>query len=289
MISTIYHFKHLEAFLRFVTERHSIYLRRLNGQSAPWTDDKILNTYKFCNVYRELDRTTQWIAEHWRNPFKNEPDLWFSMVVARFVNHPPTLAELALPGRWNKAQFLKTMRRRKAAGHKQYGGAYIIATGGTTLEKAVYLAEHVFDPMWDKRESIRPTRTDTLQSFFTKLESCTGMGSFMTAQVIADLKYVRPLEDATDWWTFASSGPGSRRGMAYLLGLDPNTHWREHEWREALISLVAVVRHELKNEGMPRMHAQDVQNCLCEFSKYWRTKKGTGRPKQKFVPFTKWD
>ena len=33
---------------------------------------------------------------------------------------------------------------------------------------------------------------------------------------------------------------------------------------------------------MPRMHAQDLQNCLCEFDKYERERLGEGHPKQRY-------
>lgn len=49
---------HLTDFYYWMNERHSIYLRRLAGQTKPWTTDVILQKYKFTNVFRELDRGT---------------------------------------------------------------------------------------------------------------------------------------------------------------------------------------------------------------------------------------
>lgn len=281
----IYAFKHLERFTTFVIERYAIYLRRRNGQPAPWTKDPILQTYRFCNVYRELDRVTQWISEHWRTPHEEYQDLWFAMVVARLINHPDTLQELSLPGRWNKAQFVRTLHYRRAQGKKVFGSAYIVSTNGIARDKAEYLADYVLDPMWEYREQIRPHEGERLKDFFNRLSMCQGMGSFMAAQVVADIKYVPPFLHAKDWWTFAASGPGSRRGMAYLMGLDPRMHWKEHEWKEALTELSEITRPIFTNAKLPRIHNQDLQNCLCEFSKYRRTQLGTGRPKQKFIPF----
>lgn len=283
--ATTYTFKHLERFVAFITERHRIYQRRKAHEPAPWTRDPILATYRFCNVYRELDRTTQWIEMNWRTPYQKLEDLWFAMVVARFINHPPTLSEFSLPGKWSKSEFLNVMDRRRTMGEKAYGSAYIIATSGESMDKAVYLGNYVLDPMWKKRDTLRPRKGDTLQAFYSRLMENVGMGSFMTAQVIADMKYVAPLLDATDWWTFAASGPGSRRGMSYLMGYDPRTPWKEHEWRDALAELAVRVKPRIKEVKLPRLHAQDLQNCLCEFSKYRRTQLKTGRPKQKFVPY----
>lgn len=282
----IYAFPQFQRFIAFVIERHRIYERRKEGKPAPWTKDPILATYRFCNVYRELDRVTLWIAGHWRGPFSAYEDLWFAMVVARLINHPDTLAQMPLPGRWNRAQFLKAIHQRQEVGQKAYGSAYIVSTNGTTGDKAEYLADHVLAPMWEQRKELRPRATDSLASYYGRLIKMQGMGTFMAAQVIADLKYADMLIHAKDWWTFAASGPGSRRGMSYLMGFSGGMTWKEHEWKDALKELSVLVTPHIKQAKMARLHNQDLQNCLCEFSKYWRTQAGRGRPKQKFVPFT---
>jgi hypothetical protein len=280
----IYAFPHFEKFIAFVIERQRIYVRRASGKSAPWTKDPILAKYRFCNVYREFDRVTLWIAKYWRDPHMDHPDLWFAMVIARLVNYPFTLAQMGFPQRWDRDKFLRTMHGRKKEGLKTFGSAYIVSTNGIAKDKAEYLADSVLDPMWERRKSLRPRTTDSLRSFIDRLLEQQGMGTFMAAQIVADLKYVEPLKSAKDWWTFASSGPGSRRGMSYVMGFSPKMRWKEHEWKEALGELAELVRPHLKEAGMPRMHAQDLQNCLCEFSKYRRTQLGTGKPKQRFVP-----
>lgn len=280
----IYAFTHFERFIAFVIERHRIYRRRAAGSSAPWTKDEILATYKFCNVYRELDRTTMWIRDHWREPHERHIHLWFAMIVARFINLPDTLENLALPGRWNRAQFLHVMNDRKARGLRCYSGAYIVSTNGQTTDKALYLADLVFEPLWQRREALRPREHQSLRNWHETLMTANGMGSFMAAQIVADMKYVPPLTGAGDWWSFAASGPGSRKGMNYVLGREPKAKWKEHEWKEALMELSMLVRPHLERESMPRMHNQDLQNCLCEFSKYERTRLGTGRPKSNFTP-----
>jgi hypothetical protein len=48
----------LDRLCYFVRERHNIYLRRKAGKPKPWTEDPILQRNYFCNVYRELDKTT---------------------------------------------------------------------------------------------------------------------------------------------------------------------------------------------------------------------------------------
>ena len=53
--------EHFQKFFETMYERMCVWKRRfIDKQSAPWTDDPILRDYKFTNVYRELDRSSQW-------------------------------------------------------------------------------------------------------------------------------------------------------------------------------------------------------------------------------------
>lgn len=118
--------KDLEPLVQFITEREAIRLRRAAGSPPPWTNDPILREWSFTNIRREDDRVTRWIATNWRRPYCAEVDVWFAMVVARFINWPATLAELAFPLPWNPEYFLSVMAGRKARGEKVYGDAYMI-------------------------------------------------------------------------------------------------------------------------------------------------------------------
>jgi alpha-glutamyl/putrescinyl thymine pyrophosphorylase clade 1 len=275
----------VDRLFAFVHERHAVYLRRAAGEPAPWTTDRIMRDWSFCNIYRELDRTTRWIATQWRGSHADDPDLWFAMVVARFVNWPDTLAEIGYPVPWVPGHFLAVMTARKARGEKVYGDAYMIRADRQHKDKAAYQIEAVFKPLWRARERIRAQPGDRLSQFHRRLESFHGMGGgFMTAQVIADLKYVEPLRSASDWDTYAASGPGSRKGMNLVLGRPADQKWEEVYWGEALNNLRAQTRPMFEAAGMEVPHAQDAQNCLCEFFKYERARLGQGYPKRRFTP-----
>ena len=78
-------------YFNFINERHAIYINKVSGADFPWTEDKILQDYSFCNVFRELDKVTIWIRENWREPFADHPNLPFAMAMARQINWPDTL------------------------------------------------------------------------------------------------------------------------------------------------------------------------------------------------------
>ncbi|PWT89988.1 MAG: hypothetical protein C5B54_07960, partial [Acidobacteria bacterium] len=98
----------------------------------------------------------------------------------------------------------------------------------------------------------------------------------------ADLKYVSFMLKVPDWWIWATPGPGSMKGLNIVMGRLIDTPWRKGEWLPALESLSERVTPLLKSYGMDKLHNQDLQNCLCEWSKYTKVANGWGRPRQIF-------
>jgi hypothetical protein len=269
----------------FAQKRHLIYLRRRAGvPAALWTDDPILKTFRFCNVYRELDAVTEWLRLNWREPHADDPDIWFAFVVARHMNNIPMMSAMGgVPLPWDPEPFLALAAKRKKAGDKVFSGAYMVSTGGTgCADKPVYLAENIFNPMWEHREKIRPRGGDTLTGWHMQLGLWHGLGSFMSAQVIADVKHVGPLREANDWFSFCASGPGSRRGLNRVMGRPLKQAWNEDEFRLRVTDLQGELAPLFFKEGWAPLDAQDTQNTLCEFDKFERTRLGEGRPKQLF-------
>jgi hypothetical protein len=150
------------------------------------------------------------------------------------------------------------------------------------MDKVEYIVYKVLNVLWAERTGMRPKPVDTLGVYHDMLMQFDGLGSFIAAQVVADLKYMEPLASAADWQTFAASGPGSRRGMNRVTGVAPTTSLSEGEFRAKMSFLQPALNAMLaKSDLFPRpLHAQDVQNCLCEFDKYERARLGEGTPKQ---------
>jgi hypothetical protein len=287
-------------FVQFIVARHSIFLARQRMQTKPWTENPILQRYRFCNVYRELDTVTQWITQNWREPLSKsgDPNLWFWMLVARLVNHPDTLLRLQTHMRhaktgewkWKPDQFISTIESAQFHGRKAWGGAYIVSTNGRQMPKALYIATDVLDPAWKHRKDIQPRQHDTLASFCARLMALNGVQGFIAGQVIADAKYGDEyLAESTDWRTFAVSGPGSKRGLNRVMDDYPNAPWKEERWHHYLVILreetnaaLAKLHKKGAADDYPPLHAQDIQNCLCEFDKYERVRLGEGKPRSTY-------
>jgi hypothetical protein len=267
----------------FAQKRHLIYLRRKAGvDPAQWTDDHILQRFRFCNIYRELDTVTDWLRVNWREPNADNPDLWHAFVVARHMNNIPMLAALGgatLP--WDRERFIEISEQRRLAGEKTFGAAYMIGTRHKG-SKGVYLANEVFEPLWKARHLVRPQPGDTLTAWHMQLGLWYGLASFMSAQVIADIKHAGALSKATDWHSFSASGPGSRRGLNRLMKRPLKQSWKEDEFRLRVSELRLRLAPHFYEAGWVPPDGQDTQNILCEFDKYERVRKGEGRPKQLF-------
>ena len=267
----------------WITTREDIRKLKEAGAPLPWTNDKILRNYRFCNVHREDDRVTRWIADHWRSPYSTHQDIWFWMMIARLLNQPESIVQLPRPAaKWDPVKdFTKPLQLHKAKGGKTFNAAYVVSTNGIQKDKVEYLAHDVLAPAWARRGVVRPKEGDTLEKFVSRLLELNGLAGFMAGQIVADMKYVAPLEDAEDWLTFAISGPGSRRGLNRIYGRGLEDRWREPEWHEKLIDLrdTLVKKHSIE-ERVGTLHAQDLQNCLCEFDKWCRGTSGEGTPKQ---------
>lgn len=277
----------VDRLIYWIKERESIRKLKECDAPRPWTKDPILAEFRFCNVHREDDRVTKWIAEFWRYPNQNLQDIWFFMLIARLLNNPLSLAAVPAPAKnWSADRFERALKAYRAGGGQVFNAAYIVSTNGHAMDKVDYIIQHILTPAWERRAEIRPKEGDTLAQFAERLRSLNGLAGFMTGQVVADVKYTPCLLQASDWMTWAVSGPGSRRGLNRITGRDVDHGWRESEWRSTLSDLLTRVNttFNLKTE---ELHAQDLQNCLCEFDKYSRALFNQGRPKQKYTPHAK--
>ncbi len=272
----------------FITERYRIYERRKIERPFPWTQDPILQKYRFCNVFREHDLQTRLIHGGWLKPAlkrgisdERRQHLWFAAVVARLVNWWPSLLPMGYPVPWRPEVFKRVLLERKEAGEKVFTGAYMVrADAVVDGAKSTYLADYVLTPMWEARDYLRPAPGDTLGTFHARLITMRDMGSFMAGQVVADAKHFdAELKLATDWWEWATPGPGSLRGLNRVIGRPHDTPWPEGSWQREFDNLLRILRPTLYVRNIPKIDAQNVQNCLCEFDKYERVRLGQGRPR----------
>lgn len=270
----------VEELVKFI-EARELHRRVKEGESTRKKLDPIISEWRFCNVRRNDDRVTKFVL-NWLKQYPEEYH-WFAATVARFFNNEETLEAIqdcVVP--LSAERMRKFLKQRAAAGKKNFNAAYIVSTNGKSMSKIDYVLDVVLIPMWTKRADLikRMAKMDSMEEIHALLVRWHGLGSFMAAQVLADIKYTVQ-HNWIDFHTFAASGPGSRRGLNRVMGRPIDSPWRENVFRDTLRLLRDKVNVRLTMEPLT---AQDLQNCLCEFDKYERIRLGEGRPKQRYAP-----
>lgn len=272
----------------WIREREAIRRKKEElGRSPPWTSDPILAAYRFCNVRREDDLVTRWVAQHVRGSFAEHPFLWLMLCICRQVNWPATLAELvATEGAWpSREDFTprrlgEALNARKARGDKIYTGAYMISAPATKgADKQAYIAETVIGDLWHRRaEFSHPFRS--LRHTHELVMASSGWGAFMAYQAVVDMRFTRLLEGAPDVRTWAAAGPGTIRGLNRLHGRPVDAALSQ---ARALDEMRAIYEVAERETGVP-FDFSDVPNTLCETDKYLRVQLGQGKPRARYVP-----
>lgn len=133
----------LDELYHWIVARHDIYLARVQGRPADeWTNDRILRRHKFTNVFRELDRVTQYEIRHviGGSPTDDVEDnedaireAVFRVLIFKIFNRPSTwelLNESEVgPVSWKTFdfdQYKKVLDRAHAEGVILYNSAYQI-------------------------------------------------------------------------------------------------------------------------------------------------------------------
>ena len=77
-----------EAYWRFAVERQNIFFKRFSGEKAPWTNDEIIQKYKFTNAYRASDRVSQYLLKNviYNGNIYNPEDVFFRIMLFKFFN-----------------------------------------------------------------------------------------------------------------------------------------------------------------------------------------------------------
>lgn len=256
----------LDTYLQFVEERHRIWELRQLSAPQPWTTDPTLSTRKFTNVFRVLDPGSQFV-------FELESEGWaetlFRLFLYRYTNEPATWRWMrSALGRWPEAYdgpgvFIDLLTQYREAGNRVFSGAYVILPQpnrpGDKVVQAVELAYR-----WMECHSEDFYAAATQQQRYDILRREYGVGPFMAMQILTDWGYtIHCGEDRED--EFVVAGPGAIKGAKAVNPLMPPAMVIERCQR--MVELGDDVP-TLPGGRTPSL--MDIQNTLCEFSKYVR-------------------
>jgi len=259
-------------FLYWIQERHKIHLKRLAGEPWPWTEDRILQDYFFCNPYRENDKTTIWFRKNIRD-FYGINDVLMATVIFRRFNYIPTgelLLRESLLTNWDAEWCVKVLKNRP----KVFTGAFMISSPNH-VPKLPEICRMI-TAQWAQKDRLlqQITEGNSLERAWYALRSEHHMG-LMPYEVVCDLRWTPLLAEATDIDEWAYFGPGGQRGIKRIMG---------HKVDGADVSLVdqtlclrvACELLEITRKSLREMHRvqpfemREIEHSLCEYDKYMR-------------------
>lgn len=271
-----------ELYWAFASRRQAAFEARLAGQSRPWTDDPILQVYKFCNVFRALDRVSQFMIRDVAYGIDAETtprDRVFQIAAFRTFSNIATwegvTAELGgAPSldHLRSGAFERALDRVKGQNGGLYTGAFILCANKAfgfdeKHRNHVALFKHMF---LEHACAERVLQAPSLEAVVELLQSFPLMGPFMAYQTAIDLNYSDLLDFSENDYTQA--GPGAIRGLKkgfVSLG--------DYSPAETILWMVDRQEEEFRRLDLPfdglfgrALHGIDCQGLFCELDKYCR-------------------
>jgi hypothetical protein len=271
-----------ELYWQFASKRQAAFEARLAGSGWPWSPDPILQTFKFCNVFRAADRVSQYLIRHVaydEHPETTPRDRVFQITAFRTFSNIATwkgvIEELGGPPRLEHLRsgaFETALDQVRARNGGLYTGAFILCANKAfgfqeKHRNHVALFKHMFlDSMCAERVLQLPYLRDLVEL----LQSFPLLGPFMAYQTAIDINYSELTAFSENDHTQA--GPGALRGLKKAF-----THLGDHSPSDAILWMVDNQEAEFKRLGLPfqglfgrPLHAIDCQGLFCELDKYCR-------------------
>ena len=286
--------KEVTEFYRFIDERHRIWHRRfVEKKEQPWTEDPILRLYNFTNVYRELDRGTQYL---WERVDKGSSfaNMLYQIILYRFINRIETFDEIGfiptIDDNWDSFfPILEQMRKDKKP---IFNTAYRVICNAGKGVKRIDELRNVMEPLTEESNMegecfiIGCGNSTSLEMFNEMLQYLKHIGPFIAYEISIDFLNIDPLNDwSEDDW--ANPGPGCRVGLSYI------DERFKTAGNVALVEFMRALRakqHENLPDDFPyykgkELSLRNIEHSLCEFGKYMNIKNKVGRSRPLFSPY----
>ncbi|MFH1556759.1 MAG: nucleotide kinase domain-containing protein [Pseudomonadota bacterium] len=268
-----------DSYWRFAAERLSVYYRKQRCEDGPWTEDPILEAFRFTNTYRAADRVSQYLIREiqYNSNRSCEPtDVVFRTLLFKIFNKIETweAVEAAIgPIEWRPRileQIERVLDRRMREGHRIYSAAYIMPAPrlGAVRKHSNHLA--LLANMLKDRLPDRVCQAPNLSAVYELLLRYPGLGSFLAFQYAIDLNYSVYLNFPED--EFVIAGPGAIDGISKCF-----SDFERYSPEDVIYHMMQRQEYEFKrlDISFPGLYGRplqpiDCQNLFCEISKYAR-------------------
>lgn len=275
-----------KTFFQYAHDRHDAFLKRKEGNSQEdWTSDPVLRSTKFANVFRVLDRSTQYVLT---NVVQDGPqelrEVCFRIILFRSfaristyeviksaLGGPPTLAG------FSPAAYENILLPHIGAGNPVYGSSYFIpAPRDFKTQYPFQSTLRLIQLMIRTGLPEKLAELHHMRDAHSLLTTFPGLGPFLAMQLLLDLNLSEHFDFNEE--EFAACGPGSRAGLVeifgkYVSGFELDAmRWiqanQDHYWAKYGITDVP----HLCPARKPGLNVVDIEHTLCEVFKYRRAK-----------------
>lgn len=282
----------------FACERQNIFWKKLNGEKAPWTNDSVLNEYKFCNSYRVNDRVSQYLLKNviYNGKEYQDEDMLFRILLFKLFNKESTwelllskFGDISLKN-FNIKEYSKVLEDAISKGTKIYNDAYISCANkafGYDRKHDNHLA--LLNKFFNiDKAYFKIINAKKMEEAFKVLRGYPLIGDFMAYQLVTDINYSNVVNWQEDEFTVA--GPGSLRGIKKcfidkgdMTNEDIIKYMYEHQDEE-----FKRLNLNFRRIGNRPLQLIDCQNIFCELDKYCRVarpelKSNRSKIKKKYV------
>ena len=264
----------------FAAERQNIFYKKLRGEEAPWTEDKILQEYKFCNSYRASDRVSQYLIKNviYNGKKYSKEDMIFRIILFKIFNKESTweillneIGDIHLSD-FNFKYYCEILENAKRKGEKIYTDAYMSCANKAfgydkKHENHIALLQKMFK---EDKIHFKIIESKNMEEAFNIIKKYPLIGNFMAYQLITDINYSEVVDFSEREFTVA--GPGSERGIRKcFIDLGDMTKEEIIKWmcnhQEEEFDRLGI---EFKKLGNRPLQYIDCQNLFCELDKYCR-------------------
>jgi hypothetical protein len=265
-----------DTYWRFAFARQEVFFNRLY-ESLPYTNDPIIQVYKFTNPYRAADRVSQFLIRNVIYDGDQSPEqVFFRILLFKIFNKIETwelLTENLGELRWSGnvcSRIGRLLSDALSTGKRVYSAAYIMPSGGGRYPRKHdahlnLLADMMAQGLWRQIQD-----ASGMEEAFHMLRRQPMLGDFLAYQFITDINYSN-ISNFSEL-EFVVAGPGARDGLRKCfpdLPMDLAS--------EAIRAVCAAQTTEFASRnldfktlwGRP-LQLIDCQNLFCETDKYSR-------------------
>lgn len=269
-----------DTYWKFAEKRQDVFFSRIQNKQFPWTDDKIIQKYKFTNAYRACDRVSQYLIKNviYCNKEYSPENQCFRILFFKLFNKIETweymesaLGEISYLS-YSFERYNELLTQKINNDERIYSAAYIMPSGKSCFgfekkhQNNLKLLEHLMDSGFPRKIA----KSKSLQELYEALLNYPTLGTFLAFQYAIDINYSE-LCDFSEM-SFVVAGPGAKNGINKCFG-----YLNGYKYEDIIKYVAEHQEIEFDKRGLQfkslfgrRLQLVDCQNLFCETDKYAR-------------------